>query len=35
LPTDTFAIAYDPKKLTVAKILATIRQQGFEGKVVP
>ena len=32
--TDTFAIAYDPQKLTEAKLLDTIRQQGFEGLIL-
>jgi hypothetical protein len=35
LPADVFSIAYDPKKVSLDKILEAIRLQGFEGTVVP
>jgi hypothetical protein len=34
LERDRFDIAYDPRKATPAKMLETIRGQGFQGKVV-
>jgi hypothetical protein len=34
-PKDLFYITYDPEKLTVEKILETVRKEGLEGEVVP